>query len=234
VSATLLPLGGAIRIVVRGAQPARDQRVEGCWAAACEDNPRLFDGPILAVRAIDAGSGVVAASPERFAHVVCPGPGRSMATTILSVTGVIEVSVDGVDHVLLARRGLATRSYPGMWEFAPAGGLHVPASPAVLGLDDVMATLRAELVEEVGVEAPLGGAQAVALVADAEARSLDVIVRARIAGEAPPLRIGGAHAWECAEALWVAISELPAVFDGCQGGVITPTVEVARWLGWLG
>lgn len=233
MSVRLLPLGGPLRIVTRGSAPALDPRVEACWAAACRENPRLFDGPILGVRAIDAFAGVVSASPDRFAHVVCPRPGMGVPTTILSVTGVIEADVGGTAHVLLARRGAATRSYPGMWEFAPAGGLRVPAVPSVVGLGAVMETLCAELAEEVGVDAPLRGARPVALVVDPAACSVDVIVRASIDGAAPPLRIAGEHAWECAEAKWVAVAEVGSFLGACRGAVIEPALCVARWLGWM-
>lgn len=231
MSVTLLPLRAPLRIKVSGTLPSRDPRIESGWAEACASNPRLFDGEILAVDAIDAPAGVVRASPERFAHVVCPWPGGT--TTILSVTGVIESTLDGEPCVLLARRGASTRSYPGMWEFAPAGGLHVPESPATLGLDDIMGTLRAELAEEVGVSGTLLGAQAVALVSDEDASSVDIIVRASLDGPAPGLSIPAEHAWECAQARWIAVDRVAEFLGSAPGGVIEPTFAIARFLGWV-
>ncbi|MFI4882722.1 MAG: NUDIX hydrolase [Phycisphaerales bacterium JB064] len=235
MSVTLLelPERRGLRLEVRGAMPSQDPAIEAAWQAACSANPKLFDGPILSVRGIDAGGGVIHAAADRFSHVVCNRPGRSMATTILSVTGVIESSIGNRPCVLLARRGRSTRSYPGMWEFAPAGGLHVPERRGALGLGHVLETLRTELAEEVGVTAHLEQARAVALVADADARSLDIIVRAHIAGPAPVLRIGGEHAWECSEARWVFVDEVASFLRDAEGGVIEPTLEIARWLGWM-
>ncbi len=120
-----------------------------------------------------------------------------------------------------------------MWEFAPAGGLQVPESPAVLDVQDVLVTLRTELAEEVGVTAALQDARAVALVLDEAASSLDVVVRASIAGPGPVLSITGEHAWECAQARWVIIDGVAAFLASASGGVIEPTLEIARYLGWL-
>ncbi|UYV14124.1 MAG: hypothetical protein NCW75_07485 [Phycisphaera sp.] len=230
MSVSLVPLRAPLRIEVCGSRPALDPRVELEWAKACAGNPRLFDGEILAVDSIDASAGVIHASPDRFAHVVCPRPERP--TEILSVTGVIESTRDGEPCVLLARRGTSTRSYPGMWEFAPAGGLHVPESPSVLDLNGVMRTLRAELAEEVGVTSPLQDARVVASVVDRAARSVDIIVRATIGGPAPALSSAGEHAWECAEARWVAVERVPGFLGSAPGGVIEPTLAVARFLDW--
>lgn len=208
--------------------PARDPRIEDSWSLACARNPRLFDGEILAVDSIDAPAGLIRASRERFAHVVCPRPERS--TVILSVTGVIESVLDGERCVLLAQRGALTRSYPGMWEFAPAGGLQ--ASAALVHLDGVLVTLRAELGEEVGVRAALHDARAVALVHDEVASSLDVVVRASLAGPAPVLSIAGEHAWECARARWVGVGDVASFLETAPGGVIEPTLAIASFLGW--
>jgi 8-oxo-dGTP pyrophosphatase MutT (NUDIX family) len=229
VSVSLLPLGGPLRIAVSGERPGLDTRIESAWVEACGRNPRLFDGEILAVASVDAAAGVVLATPERFAHVVCPRPGRP--TTILSVTGVIESVLDGERCVLLAQRGASTRSYPGMWEFAPAGGLQV--SRSALDLEGVLVTLRAELREEVGVTAALHEARAVALVLDEAASSLDVVVRASVRGPAPALSIAGEHAWECARARWVPLEGVASFLLDAPGGVIEPTWAIARFLGWV-
>ncbi|MCW5757682.1 MAG: NUDIX hydrolase [Phycisphaeraceae bacterium] len=222
-----------MRIEVRGKGRARDARIERAWEHACATNPRLFDGDILAVRGIDSAASVVHASPDRFSHVVCPVPGVSQRVTILSVTGVIEAMLDGLACVLMGRRGACTRSYPGMWEFAPAGGLHSVQAPASLGLEQVLSTLTCELAEEAGINAPLEGVRAVALVADAEADSVDVIVRARLAGEAPGPAPGGAHEWEYSCLRWVPLDGFGAFAASEPGGMIEPTLVVARWLGWL-
>lgn len=230
MSVSLESLDVSLRIEVSGTLPLRDASIERAWAEACATNPRLFDGEILAVDSIDAPAGVVRARPERFAHVVCARP--EQPTTILSVTGVIESTLDGEPCVLLAQRGASTRSYPGMWEFAPAGGLHVPDSPSVLDLQDVLRTLRAELAEEVGIRKPLRNARAAAIVSDRAASSADIVVRATIEGPAPALSIAGEHAWECSQACWVGTDRLAGFLESAPGGVIGPTKAIARFLGW--
>ncbi|MFI4916376.1 MAG: hypothetical protein ACIAS6_07720 [Phycisphaerales bacterium JB060] len=232
MSVAFFPLTTDLRLVVGGTRPGRDPSIENLWRAACGKNPRLFDGPVLAVRSIDMAAGVIEATPDRFAHVVCQASDRSVPVTILSVTGVIESTIDERPHVLLARRGLRTRSYPDMWEFAPAGGLHIPERPGVFGLHHVLETLSTELNEEVGVRSPLRGARAIGLVVDAVARSVDVVVRTALEGAAPPLRTSDEHAWECSEAQWIPVDAFDDVIDHLVGGVIEPTRAIARHLGW--
>lgn len=221
-----------LRIEVSGDVPDRDQGVERCWQSASEANRRLFDGSILALWSVDASSSALFTRRDRFSHIVCRAPRRELGTVILSVTGVIEAVDGGRECVLLARRGDRTRSYPGMWEFAPAGGLGVPETDGFFGLGHVLDTLHAELSEEVGVMQRVEGARAVAVAMDRGARSADIIVRARLDGPAPPLRVPAEHAWECMEACWAPIAGLSGFFDRAEGGVIEPTLAVARWLGW--
>lgn len=222
-----------LRLEILGAMPDRDPAIQAAWNDAARQNPRLFDGPILAVQTVDPASNTIRATPERFAHVVCSRDWTTLTTTILSVTGIIEANRGGQPCILVARRGPSTRSYPGMWEFAPAGGLHPVANTSVLGLNHVLRTLRAELLEEVGIDVPLQNVQPIAVVADPTARSMDIAVRAQLPGEAPKPRIQGEHAWECSEATWVPISEVARFLLSAPGGAIEPTVALARWLGWL-
>ena len=227
MSVRFVRLSKPLRIEVEGTRPKLHASSRTCWEAAQRANPRLFDGPILAVRSVDAASGLIVAAPDRFAHVVCQPAERTLTTTILSVTGVIEAGTPTKPMVLLAKRGPQTRSYPGMWEFAPAGGLEVPVSSGAFGLEAVVDTLRAELDEEVGVGSPLVDARAIGLVFDPLARSLDVIIRARIEGEPPPLRTGEDRAWECADARWIRLAELGQELATLEGGVIEPTLTIA-------
>ena len=235
MSVAFLPLNGnlPLRIGVCGRSPERCPTIGAQWDKACAANPRLFDGAILAVRSIDQTGAAIETALDRFAHVACPPLSRSLRTTILSVTGVIEAENEGDLCVLLARRGPQTRSYPGMWEFAPAGGLHAVDPPALLSINNVLETLHAELREEVGIETTLSDAHAIGMVTDASASSVDIVVRARIDGEAPPLTIDGENVWECADARWVPIEDLDAFFDSAEGGVIEPTLQIARYVRWM-
>ncbi|MEQ8316544.1 MAG: NUDIX domain-containing protein [Phycisphaerales bacterium] len=230
MSVRFVPLNRPLRIEVEGQRPSLDESAHASWQTAQRENPRLFDGPILAVRSVDVAAGLIVARPDRFAHVVCQPGGRDLPTTILSVTGVIEAGDPDAIRVLLARRGAQTRSYPGMWEFAPAGGLESPESSGSLGLEGIMQTLRAELREEVGVASPLCDARAIGIVFDSRARSLDVVIRARIEGETPTLQPGAERAWECADARWVDAARLERTLEELDGGVIEPTLEIARHL----
>lgn len=236
MTTSFVPFGSSrpLSILVDGAMPDRDPDVEHCWAEACAGNPRLFDGSILAVRAIDAPWATIHARPERFSHVVCNQPRRSSPVTILSVTGLVEAIIDGRPSVLVARRGEATRSYPGMWEFAPAGGLALAPSPSTLGLDHVLSTLRAEMREEVGLSEALLAPRTIGVVIDPAAHSVDIVVRARLSNPSPMLRVDEDRRWECAEARWVAVEALGEFLAVAPGGVIEPTRAIGRGLGWVG
>jgi|GEM_PF-6854483 len=120
-----------------------------------------------------------------------------------------------------------------MWEFAPAGGLHVPASPSVLDLADIMQTLRAELAEEVGINDPPRDPVAIAVVSDQTASSVDIVVRALIDGPAPALSIAGEYSWECSQAKWVHLDQVTGFLGLAPGGVIEPTLAIARFVGWF-
>ncbi|MEO1008865.1 MAG: NUDIX hydrolase [Planctomycetota bacterium] len=225
----ILPLRRPPTVVVAGPRPARDPGIAERWRAATEANPRLFDGPILAITAIDAASATLHARLDRFAHLVCPRA-AVVPVSILSITGIIEAQAGRRPVVLAGRRGRSTRSYPGMWEFGPSGGLEAADDARVLGQPDLLRTLRRELHEEVGIAHPLRDARVVGIVPDPGARSVDVLVRARLEGDPPPLRPPREHAWEYDEARWIPIADLPAFLD--HEPVIGPMIATARWLGW--
>jgi 8-oxo-dGTP pyrophosphatase MutT (NUDIX family) len=112
-------------------------------------------------------------------------------------------------------RGAQTRMYGGLWEFAPAGGVDVPA-PGV-SLDDALleAVMRQELEEEVGLDGRLLESITPRLVAfNREACSYDIALFAEIKDGIDALRDHAAHrTWEYERVEWVPIEHL----DGARG-----------------
>ncbi|MBN4052673.1 hypothetical protein JYU07_00150, partial [Roseiflexus sp. AH-315-K22] len=144
---------------------ASDAASDDAWDHLCAQNPRLFDGPILALTRLDLDEGALWCVRDSYRRLalrdVCQDD-----VTILSVTVVLEASDErGCPHLLLGKRGLRTRSYPGLWELGPAGGLDVPpVGVATLDHTDLLAQANAELREEVGIREPIRTARAIALV----------------------------------------------------------------------
>ncbi len=162
--------------------------IECRWTVARAANPRLRDGEVLSVLAIDAAGGTISATRSSYKRLVVQDGTLDLGVRMLGVKGLI-VGQDhkGEEHVLMARRGMGTRVYGGMWEIAPAGGVGVPP-PGVeeLGTDALRRALAEEAAEELGITLDASGAMPVAVVEDAVARSVEVIVRLEWPGVVEP------------------------------------------------
>ncbi|MBY0396589.1 MAG: hypothetical protein K2X91_09000, partial [Thermoleophilia bacterium] len=100
---------------------------EQAWARLCAQNPRLHDGPIWAVAHADAAE--IAVYPDRYKRLSIqadPAVG-DLGIRQLGVKGLsVAPGADGRPRLLLARRGPRVRTYPRLWETAPAGGVTLP------------------------------------------------------------------------------------------------------------
>lgn len=248
------PLAG-LRIIVEPAPEALmtpDQQRR--WDQLCASNPALFDGPIYSVSAIalpgDAGDGrapeneqgagapvgqkpdaTPGATPDatlrcrrsRYHEVLLRRPGDPVQ--LLSVTALL--LCDG--RVMLGRRGARLRSYPGLWEIGPAGGLDPAGDPRELGPGDVQAALRTEIHEEIGLEVDARAARLLGVCSDEAARSLDIVMRLDLPGPLPLLRHG--EGWEYQDAAWIAIDQLPPFV--AEHALIPPSLAIMMSLGWI-
>lgn len=171
---------GEFRVEIDGVPaPAASPRVVARWEALRRANPRLFNGPVLSLTAIDGG--VVRARRDSYQRLAVQGEAPELVTppvVQLSVTGLVTArDASGRRHVLMGQRSDATRIYGSQWEIGPAGGIE-PPPPSVRRLDghDVFRQLVEEMREEVGLPADPDPGPVVALALDARADSCDAVM----------------------------------------------------------
>lgn len=209
-------------------------RIDAEWNRACAANPRMFDGPLLAVTAFDAGAGRITCRPDSFRHIIAR-PAVDTGVELLAVSAVILAEdAAGVTRVFLGRRGEETRIYGGMWELGPSGGI-TPPSPGIrsFGIEFVLAQLEEEMREEAGLslagaEISVGG-----FVRDFTAFSLDILITVRAKEKVESLdRRLVRDGWEYGAAAWVPLDDI-AAFDRSHGtSIIAPTRAAFRLYGW--
>lgn len=215
--------------------PSEREAVDRVWAKLLEKNPRYYNGPLLAVVAIDFEHGEFHCRRDEFKRL-CAQPTVPTSVRLLSVTGVVTArDASGREHVLLGRRGAEVRSYPGMWELGPAGGIPPPhASVMEIGEKEIRAQLLEEAAEEIGISIAPGRIELI--VRDHDAHSDDVVVRCSAGSveHAEAMSRGGTHAWEYAETRWVPIDLIPAFDAQHEKEIIGASRAVFRGLGWIG
>lgn len=236
---TLRPLASAALDIDIGSSRTLDAQTEAAidaaWARAKADNPRLYDGPMLHVDAVDAERGVITTRRERYRRLV-GGPAAGVGVRLLAVTGVVVgQDASGAEHALFGRRGGETRIYPGLWEFGPSGGIPCPAESVTrLDLGDVRAALIGEGREELGVDLAAAACTPVAIIGDDEAASEDIVLWAQVPGvidpRRTPCRLDDAESWEYLDTAWVPVERLIAWLAQSPAAFIPPTVALIRHL----
>lgn len=224
------PNAGALVVEIDPGPPATaTAEMEARWAALSAQNPRLFNGRILAFLETDATRQTLTARVESYKRMATQTIDGD-AMTQLGVTGIVTApGAHGSRRVLLGKRSADTHVYPGRWELAPSGGVDAPAIGVTrLSIDDIRRQVERELVEETGVEPGGLTMVPVALCRDPGAPSMDVVFRIDLD------RLPARHAtWEFDELVWFEIDRLgPALAD--RGVEPTdPSAALLRWLGWL-
>ena len=225
--------------VSREFPPPLTARGADAWARQRADNPRLFDGPILAALGYDASDDTlrVLARRDGFARLVVQ-PMVPTGVRLLALTAVL-VARDAVgrEHVLLGQRGTGTRIYDGLWELGPSGGIDPPpAGVEVMDLPMIMARLADEIAEEIGPELArrVAGAPArvVAITRDHLAFADDLCIRVDLGDLSAVADLAHPANWEYRQTLWLPIDTYVAWEDPAK--VIPPTRALARALGWVG
>lgn len=219
---------GAVRIVAAPEEAGADERIEAEWRARCAANPRLHDGPVLAVESVDLSTGTIRGRRSTYKRFVA-GPAVGRPITALGVSG---VCVRGGAEVLVGRRAAGVRIYGGMWETAPRGAVE-PGAKDELGFEDLAACLAEEGREELGPGVVVRAHRAAAAVMDEAARSVDVCVVCEVEG------LGGGGSWEYADRRWVALETLEAwalgaAPGGVSGELSPPCAALVRWAGFSG
>jgi 8-oxo-dGTP pyrophosphatase MutT (NUDIX family) len=173
--------------------------VDARWSALCAANPKYFDGSMLQVLGTSRnGYGgvqihVQECSYRFYAVQRADGawPGLDCGVRPLGVKGIARRG----EEVLLGRRSQRVAFYPGLWEFAPGGGLEPGVDPA--------AQVVKELSEETGLSARAAPI-AVALLHDPVAFTWEIVHRLDLGLDALP-ELG----WEYDEFRFVARDALP-------------------------
>lgn len=220
--------------------PAIAAAIDQLWADLRRANPRLFDGPILITDPLaellaarfSAGLAARRASYKTLATAAEVG----MSVRALGVQGIVTARDGrGVEHLLLGRRSSDVRVYQGLWENAPSGTLPPPPpGEASIGDAHFVRALLAEGIEEVGLDLNRAAMSFAALLDDAHAQSLDVVLR--LAMDQPidprtlpcPSHDGGR--WEYADTAWIALPDLPAWAAANAHAISPPTHALLGWL----
>jgi hypothetical protein len=221
--------------------PARQQpdslrrRVDELWARACAENPRMFDGPLLAVDSFDPARGRMSCRRDTFRHIIAR-PSVDTGVELLAVSAVV-VARDraGREHAFIGRRGVQTRIYGGLWELGPSGGITPPAQGVrEIGMEGVLAQLDAEMGEEAGLSIAGAETSIAGFVRDHIAFSLDILVSVRPSEAIEELaQRGASHTWEYAESHWIPVDEIGAFDREHAAEIIAPTRAAFRLLGWV-
>jgi hypothetical protein len=128
--------------------PAVEADVAREWQAARVEQPRLYDGAVLAVADWDGTR--LTGRFVAYRYFVARCRRRALADAVgvepIGVAGVLRV--DGA--VVLGRRRSDLTHHPGMWDLIPAGGIDT-SSRRDGGVIDATAQLYAELEEECGL-----------------------------------------------------------------------------------
>lgn len=229
------PRGVSVRILAPAADSA-DPQIDAAWRELTAANPRLFDGPVLLVDRLE--DDMIHARPGRY---------RTLATAALLGRHVRSLGVQGVvigrdragqPHVLFGRRSGDTRIYGGQWENAPSGSLEPPRHESpTLALPDLARALAAEGTEELGIDLADAEVHIRALLDDAAAQSLDLVLQVSLRGIIDPrgsvCALADNRRWEYLDTAWVRIDDLRDWNRGSAAALSPPTAALMQWFGWL-
>lgn len=238
---TIIPLpseGGVSVRVVETPRIAREEqeRIDRAWnemVAGGAGGARLFDGPVLMADRASALRGELCVYPATYRYLAAgaavSGEVRGLGIQAI-VTGVDE---DGDEMVLLGRRGAQTRMYPGMWENAPAGTVDVRGVRAgeEIPWARLLRVLEEEGLEEVGLELGACEVRAIALLDDAAARTVDIVVSAEVPGRLRA-QLGcriNAGAWEYADTAWSPTRRVCGWLKAQPHAASLPTRALLGW-----
>ncbi len=227
------PLAGPLTVRVLREPVPRTARqavgIEAAWNSLLAANPRYFNGRILSFESYDPGSGTATARDEEYrAHAVKRSV--DLGLKFFGITGILcAPDADGVDRVMLARRGPTVHDYPNLWEFGPCGGIDPPPSAQgdTLTPDILAAELRREAHEELGLDLTGATLTHLALVHDTpDIGSTDLMVLARL----PAMPHTAAANWEVSATRWLTLPELAAWCDTRPHEIIPTTRAMAAWM----
>ncbi len=219
-------IAGPLTIVIDRTpkQHEQSENIERAWQDLCAQNPRYFNGPILAFDSYDPHAGVIHASVEHYKHHAvrdCVDVGISL----LAITAVlIACDEDGTRRVLLAQRSPATHRYGGLWELGPSGGVDVPDHPTnTLNHDGIVVQLKREILEETGLKLANQPGTAAVLIHDDAVGSTDIVIGIELP-EMPVLE----RNWEYTDCRWASADEFAQQVQSHPDTLIPTTIALSK------
>jgi 8-oxo-dGTP pyrophosphatase MutT (NUDIX family) len=200
--------------------------VDAAWQGLCAQNPRYFNGQMLAFDSYDPATGVIHASVEEYKyHAVRDTVDAGIS--LLAVTAIL-VCIDSEQSdamYLIGKRSPKLHRYGGLWELGPSGGVDVPRTDDMLDQDQIIAEAAREVREEVDLQLFDIPAKFAALVHDHGVGSTDIAIELAI-GPIPSLQ----HNWEYSEIKWVSKHELGKWIQNNPVDFIPTTVALIEFL----
>jgi len=228
--------GARVRVLMAArAAPEPDERTAREWAQRAANNPRLFDGAIVAVDSIEISSSngdvTIGARHDRYQRLAVQ-PMIDNGVRLLAARGVVSArDRRGVEHVFVGQRDARTLAYGEMWELGPSGGIQPPrAGVRELSFADLIALYGLELREEAGLEIARALCEPLAICDDVAARGVDVVIRLSLASDLEAIE-RSSRDWEYSAVRWVAVREFARFAEGVKFS--PPSVAIAAMLGWV-
>lgn len=201
----------------------QSEAIDAAWQGLRAQNPRYFNGKILAFDTYDTDTGVIHTSIEDYKrHAVCDTV--DCGIYLLAVTAIIAAPDEHSEmRYLLGKRSPTTHRYSNLWELGPSGGVDVPTDDIeLLEFDAIVDELKREIAEEVGIEIGACRITPIALVHDDGVGSVDIAIRIELPSM-PELSRG----WEYVDCKWVTLDELLGWFEKRPEELIPTTVALA-------
>jgi len=204
----------------------RSEAIEQAWHRLCAQNPRYFNGKILAFDSYNPDSGVIRASIEQYMHHAVRDV-VDIGISLLAVTAILAApdNVRNIDVYLLGKRSPQLHRYGGLWEFGPSGGIDVPRICNSLDLKEITAEIAREIKEEIGVRISSRPYAARALVHDEAVGSTDIAIPI-VLDHVPAINTN----WEYTETKWLTLKELYKRTQSNPDEFIPTTVAFAQHL----
>jgi len=197
--------------------------IESTWQDLCAQNPRYFNGQMLAFDSYDPATGVIRASIEEYKnHAVRDTV--DVGIYLLATTAIITAPDEqGEPRYVLGQRSPSTHQYGNRWELGPSGGVDVPADGTDhLEFDAIVNELKREIIEEVGIEIGACPAAPIALVHDDAVGSVDIAIQITL----PAMPVLDCS-WEYVDCRWIPLAELLDWVTKRPNELIPTTVALA-------
>lgn len=217
-----------LRIVINRTPRVHEQAeaIESAWQGLCADNPRYFNGSMLAFDSYDPSTGVIRASVEQYKHHAVRDA-VDVGISLLAVTAILCAPDDAQDAgvYLLGKRSPELHRYGGLWELGPSGGVDVPRIKKTLKLKYICAEIAREIKEEIGVTVSNRPHGARALIHDDAVGSTDIAI-AIVLDHVPSIKTN----WEYIQTKWMTLDDLYEWTQTHPEELIPTTVGLAQHL----